>query len=68
MLPASGWLVEDRLTLADIAVASPFVNLLHVGITPNAATHPKLAAFVEKMHARPSFAGWIAGEKKVLAR
>lgn len=65
VLPASGWLVEDRLTLADIAVASPFVNLLHVGITPNAETHPKLAAFVEKMHARPSFAGWIEKEKRV---
>lgn len=65
VLPASGFLVEDRLTLADIAVASPFVNLAHTGITPNAATHPKLAAFVAKMHARESFATWIAREKKV---
>ena len=27
-----GYLVGDRLTLADISVASPFVNLLHLGI------------------------------------
>jgi glutathione S-transferase len=64
VLPASGWFVEDRLTLADIAIASPFVNMMHLGLLPDAETHPKLAAFIAKMHARPSFAGWIAGEKK----
>lgn len=64
VLPASGWFVEDRLTLADIAVASPFVNLMHCGIGVDTGKHPKLAGFVEKMHARPSFAGWIAGERK----
>ena len=63
VLPESGFLVEDRLTLADIAVASPFVNMGHVGITVNASTHPKTAAFVAKMHARPSFAQLIAAEK-----
>lgn len=67
VLPASGWLVEDRLTLADIAVASPFVNLMHCGIAVDAGRHPKLAAFVAKMHARPSFAGWIEGERKFFA-
>lgn len=66
VLPASGHLVEDRLTLADIAVASPFVNMAHVGIAPDADKHPKLAAFVLAMHARPSFAPWIAREKKML--
>lgn len=63
VLPASGFLVEDRLTLADIAVASPFVNLAHMGISVNASTHPKLAAFVDKILARPSFAPLVAAEK-----
>src|SRR3990167_192354 len=31
-IPASGFLVEDRLTLADIAVASPFQNLRLIGV------------------------------------
>ena len=30
VIPESGFLVEDRLTLADIAVASPFVNFRHL--------------------------------------
>lgn len=68
VLPDSGWLVEDRLTLADIAVASPFANLVHLGIGVDAARHPRLAAWVEKMLARPSFAFWLGKEKGFLAK
>ena len=67
VLPASGWLVGDRLTLADLAVASPFVNMMHVGFTVDAGSHPKTAAFVGKMLARPSFAPWVEQEKAFLA-
>ncbi|HWD68056.1 MAG TPA: glutathione S-transferase family protein [Caulobacteraceae bacterium] len=68
IIPDSGYLVEDRLTLADLAVASPFVNLEHCGITVDAAKHPKTAAYVGKIHARPSFASMIAQEKQFFAR
>lgn len=68
VMPASGHLVDDRLTLADLAVASPFVNLAHVGVTVDAATHPKTAAFVEAILARPSFAPLVAQEKAFFAR
>lgn len=67
IIPPSGFLVGDRLTLADIAVASPFVNLDHLGIAIDAAHHPKLAAFLAAMLARPSFAGMIARERRFLA-
>ena len=66
VIPASGYLVGDVLTLADIAVASPFVNLAHCNIGPDAATHPKLSAFLIAMHSRPSFAPWIGRERKML--
>jgi glutathione S-transferase len=68
IIPASGFLVEDRLTLADLAVASPFVNFAHCGITVDAARHPKTTAYVEAILARPSFAPLIAQEKQFLAR
>ncbi len=68
VVPASGYLVDDRLTLADLAVASPFVNFGHVGVFANAASHPRTAAFVEAILARPSFALLIAKEKAFLAR
>jgi glutathione S-transferase len=68
VIPPSGFLVEDRLTLADIAVASPFANLDYVGARPDPATHPRVSAYVEAILARPSFAGWIARERTFLER
>jgi glutathione S-transferase len=68
IIPASGFLVEDRLTLADLAVASPFVNFAHCGVTVDAASHPKTAAFVDSILSRPSFAPIVAQEKQFFAR
>lgn len=68
MIPQSGFLVEDRLTLADISVASPFANLQHVNVTVDGARHPKLKAYVEAILARPSFAPWIEKEAAFLER
>ena len=66
-IPESGFLVEDRLTLADIAVASPFATLGCIGVTVDPARYPRTAAFVEAMHARPSFAAIIAKDQAVVA-
>ncbi len=68
MAPASGFLVDDRLTLADLAVASPFVNLGHCGIVIEEKAHPKAAAYVRRILARPSFAAMVTAEKALLAR
>jgi len=67
VIPASGFLVEDRITLADIAVASPFANLNHAGCPIDAASHPKTAAYIDGILARPSYAGMIAREKAMFA-
>jgi glutathione S-transferase len=52
---AGPWLVGDRLTMADIAVASPFVNLQLAGHPLDAARWPKLAGWLGAILARPSF-------------
>ncbi len=66
VIPASGFLVGDALSLADIAVAGPFVNAEHGGVKPDAAKYPKLTAWIAAMHERPSFATWIRRERKML--
>lgn len=66
-VPASGFLVEDRITLADIAVASPFVNMAHAGCPIDPATHPKAYVYVEGILARPSYAAMVAKEKAMFA-
>src|SRR3954471_12642802 len=68
IVPESGFLVEDRLTLGDIAVASPFVNLGHMGVQVDAARWPKARAYVDGILARPSFAPWIERERAFFAK
>jgi glutathione S-transferase len=68
VIPASGFLVEDRLTLADISVASPFVNLAHLAVALDGARHPKVKAYVAAILARPSFAPWIEREVAFLEK
>lgn len=65
-IPASGFLVEDRLTLADIAVASPFANLEHCGA--DLGDRPALRAYVDAILKRPSFAVWVEREHAYLAK
>jgi glutathione S-transferase len=66
VIPASGFLIEDRITLADISIASPFATLDHAGTAIDGARNPKLKAYVEAILARPSFAPLIVREKAFL--
>ncbi|RJF90773.1 glutathione S-transferase family protein [Sphingomonas cavernae] len=63
VIPESGFLIDDRLTLADISVASPFANLAYIDVVIDKARWPKTVAYVEAILARPSFAGWIEKER-----
>lgn len=65
---AGGFLVGGRITLADIAVASPFANLAHLGCELDPQRHAKLRAYVDSILSRPSFAPWIERETAFLAK
>lgn len=61
LVPApGGYLVGDKLSLADLAVASPFANLRHLKF--DLTRWPKTKAWADEMLARPSFAGMVARE------
>jgi glutathione S-transferase len=66
-VPPSGYLVEDRFTLADIAVASALATLAQADCRLDPAAYPKAAAYLGKILARPSFADLIAQEAAELA-
>jgi glutathione S-transferase len=63
-----GHLVGDSLTVADIAVASPFANFRHTKTRVDADRYPRTVAFVERILARPSLAPWIERETAMLAK
>jgi glutathione S-transferase len=62
------YFVGGRLTIADISVASGFVNLRHAGFAPERKRWPKLRAFIDRMHGRPSFKPLIEQESPVFGK
>src|SRR5262245_56666580 len=66
-LNSQGYFVGDSLSIADIAIAAMFVNLMLADVKIDPARFPKLAAFIERMHARPSFKTLIEEDHKNLA-
>ncbi|HEX6741331.1 MAG TPA: glutathione S-transferase family protein [Sphingomicrobium sp.] len=62
------YLVGTSITLADIAVASPFANLAHLCCEISPERHGRVRAWVESILSRPSFAPWIERETALLAK
>ncbi|WP_311268315.1 glutathione S-transferase family protein [Sphingobium sp. WCS2017Hpa-17] len=62
ILPESGWLVEDRFTLADLAAACPIINVGYVSNGLSADRWPKVADWIARVKARPSVAAALAEE------
>jgi glutathione S-transferase len=65
---AAGYLVGDRLTLADIAVAGPFANFRHTNTRIDPERYPRTVAYVDRMLARPSLSRWLEQETAFLAK
>lgn len=63
-----GYLIGDRLTLADIAIASPFANLMHLKVEIAEERYPRTLAYTRRILERPSFRPWIEREAAFLAK
>ncbi len=57
------WLVGNKFSIADIGIATQFVNLMLAGYSVDPKRWPKLSAYVGKVHSRPSFKAVIDKEK-----
>ena len=68
VIPDSGFMVEDRITLADLAIASPMANLPYMDCRIDEQRYPRLARYVQSILSRPSFARWIERENQMLAK
>jgi len=66
VIPDSGFLVGDRLTLADLSVASPFANFRHMKLAIDPARYPRVMRFAETILARSSFAPLVERETALL--
>jgi glutathione S-transferase len=62
------FLAGHAFSIADISVATHFVNLAHAGYRPDAAAYPNLTRYLAAIHARPSFAACIEEEAGLLKK
>jgi glutathione S-transferase len=62
------FLVGGKISLADIAIASPFANFAHVRCERDHQRHGRVYAYVDSILERPSFAPWIDRESLFLAK
>lgn len=62
------YLVGGRFGIADIATATQLVNFAHGGAEVDAGRWPRLAAYVERVWARPSFEALIAEDRGLLEK
>ena len=60
------WAAGNQFSVADIAIAAPFVNFGYAGEQVDASRWPKLAAYVQRVWARPSFKHVLDSERKAL--
>ena len=68
VIPDSGFLVEDRFTLADIAVASPLINICYCSQGLSEGRWPRVRAWLQQMREWPSFAAALAAEAELVER
>ena len=61
------FLVGPRIGVADISVASMFLNYQHAKANMDANKYRRTFAWVQSILERPSFAGIITGERRFLA-
>ena len=66
--PEHGWLTGAELSIGDIAVAAVFRTLGYVGYEPDAAKHPRTAAWYARVKARPAWQAVAAKEAAVMTR
>jgi glutathione S-transferase len=62
------YLVGNKFSIADVSVGTIFVNFKHAGEALDATRWPKLAAYVDRIHARPSFKAVIDEESPLVNR
>jgi len=62
------YFVDNRLSMADLAISCQLINLEHGGERVDGQRWPQLAALLERIKARPSVQAVLPGEQRTLAK
>lgn len=67
-LGSADYFVDNRLSMADLAISCQLINLEHGGERVDSQRWPQLAALLERIKARPSVQAVLPGEQRTLAK
>jgi len=67
-LGSADYFVDNRLSMADLAISCQLINLEHGGEHVNSQHWPQLAALLERIKVRPSVQAVLPGEQRTLAK
>ena len=67
-LGANDFFVDNRFSLADIAIASQLVNMRHGGEELDTQRWPALATHFQRIAGRPTLAAILQGEQQIIAK
>ena len=67
-LGSADYFVDNRLSMADLAISCQLINLEHGGERVDSQRWPQLAALLERIKARPSVHAVLPGEQRTLAK
>lgn len=62
------WFIENRFSLADIAIACQLINMEHAEFMLDASRWPTLHSFLQRCHERPSFKENVEQERAQIAK
>lgn len=65
--PTEAWLAGESYSLGDIAVASSLATLRYVDVGPTEQSHPRLAAWLARVRARPAWREVAERERTVMS-
>ena len=66
-VPGAAFLFEDRLTLADISIASAYILGMYAQYTVDAARYPKVAAYLDFILSQEVFQQRLEAERALMA-
>lgn len=62
------WFIEERFSLADIAIACQLINMEHADFMLDASRWPTLHRFLQRCYERPSFKDTVEQERAQIAK
>ena len=68
LVPEQGFFFGEKIMVADVSLASHFINARYAGFETSAEAYPKFVAYLERVLAHPALQHRLAEDQKIMSR